>query len=679
MPQRYAASLHCRVGTLMAEKIYTSCTLDCPDGCGIVAEVENGRVTRLEGHREHEFTRGYLCAKTYRFPNRLYSEERILHPMKREGGRLDGAWQRISWDEALDLAAARIREGIDADGPLSIMHYQRTGSWGATKKLNHRFWNLMGGVTTNSGSLCSGAARAGQTLDFGTRAGHDPMDMLNSRLVLLWGRNPMATNLHMVPLLKEVRSRGGRVILIDPVRSESATICDEHVQTRVASDAEFAMALAKVILEEGLEDRGFLKDHTHGFAEYRALLDSRTLAELSEACDIGEDDIRRLAREYATSKPASILLGWGLNKYKHSAEVFRCVDALAALTGQIGIAGGGVSHGFNSQRLFDKLVEAPGRATHHRSIPEPTLGRGLLEANEPPVRMMFITGGNPINQSPNSMLVAQAFRALDFTVLVDSFMTDTADYAHLFLPTTTFLEEEDVLVSWGHNILGGVNPVIEPVGESRSDLWIFQRLAERLGIGAEMAGTPREWLARILTPMTHNGVTLEEVMEGPVRCPIAPMIPFADKVFPTASGRYEFITRLDHRPRRDEDFPLTFVTNFSKRWLLSQMTEAEHPKSPQVRVDPGSAALAGVRDGQRARLRSAVGVLEVEVKVDGRIGPGIVLMPVGTWIKRGGGANVLTEDVVSNFGLMAAYGETRVRLEPLPEAVTNEAREPAEA
>ena len=324
-----------------------------------------------------------------------------------------------------------------------------------------------------------------------------------------------------------------------------------------------------------------------------------------------------------------------------------------------------MTHGFDTQRHFDKAVEAPERARYHRAIPEPMLGRGLIESRDPLVRMVFVTGGNPVNQSPNSSLVAKAFAALDFTVLVDCFLTDTADYAHLFLPTTTFLEEEDVLVSWGHNILGGVNPAIPPVGEARSDLWIFQQLAERLGFGEEMAGEPREWLRRLLAPMEASGCPLDRVMVAPVRCPVAPMVPFADRVFPTVSGRFEFISALDHAPRFVQGYPLTFVTNFSKRWLLSQMTAAEHPSRAAVRVGPAAAAEAGIADGEEAVLRSPVGALTVHVQVDPRIGEGMVLMPVGTWIKRGGGANLLTEDVLSNYGGMAAYGETRVRLERL--------------
>lgn len=392
------------------------------------------------------------------------------------------------------------------------------------------------------------------------------------------------------------------------------------------------------------------------------MLDRHTLADLCDACGLSVDIVRSLAVEYATTKPAAILFGWGLNKYKHSAEIFRCVDALAAICGHVGVPGGGATLGFQTQRHFDKSVEAADRATGFRAIAEPVLGRGLLEATDPPVRMMFVNGGNPVNQSPNSNLVAKAFERIEFTVIVDMFLNDTADYADVFLPTTTFLEEEDVLVSWGHNIIGGVNPVVSPVGEARSDLWIFQQLAQRLGIGDEMAGTPREWLRRMLRPMEQKGLSVDQVMQGPVRCPTAPQVPFADRKFPTKSGRYQFITEIDLQPRMLEEYPLTFVTNFSKTWLLSQMLSTEHP-SPFVRIGTETATNYGVKDKDQIIVRSPVGELNLAAHVDERVGAGMVVMPVGTWIKRGGGANVLTEDVLSNYGEMAAYGETRVTIE----------------
>jgi anaerobic selenocysteine-containing dehydrogenase len=653
--------------------VYTSCTLDCPDGCGIKAHVRDGRIVRLEGDAGHEFTQGYLCAKTYHYPNRVYSSERQLRPLRRRNLAPGAEWEPISWDDALSLVAECIRRYCEQSGPLSIMHYQRTGSWGATKLLSRRFWNLLGGVTTASGSLCSGAARAGQALDFGIRLGHDPMDVLNSRLVLLWGRNPLATNLHMVPLLKEVRKRGGKIILIDPVRSESASFCDEHVQPRVANDAELAMAMAKVVLEEGLQDKAHIGQHTHGFEAYRQLLARASFEELCAECELAPDTVRSLARRYATTKPAAILLGWGLNKYQHSAEIFRCVDALGAICGHIGVPGGGVSHGFATQRHFDKTVEAEHLAQHHRTIPEPLLGQGLTELRDPPVRMIMVNGGNPVNQSPNSQRVAKAFSKLEFVVVVDTVLTDTADYAHVFLPTTTFLEEEDMLVSWGHNIIGGVNPVIDPVGESRSDLWIYQQLANRLGFGDAMEGTPRDWLKRIFVPLEAKGVSVESVLAGPVRCPTAPMVPFADHIYPTRSGKFEFIGALRNPRRKVPGFPLTLVTNFSKKWLLSQMLESEHPKVASIRIGVETARAFGITNLELILIRSPVGELKVQALVDPRIGRDMVIMPVGTWIKRGGGANVLTEDIISNFGQMAAYGETRVTLEKLDGAVTSAA------
>jgi len=643
--------------------IYTSCTLDCPDGCGILAHVEDGKVIKLEGHPQHSFTRGYLCGKTYRFPQKMYSDERQLHPMRRAGGRRDASWERISWDEALDMVVKRINQFVKESGSLSIMHYQRTGSWGATKQLNRRFWNLLGGVTSTGGSLCSGAARAGQAMDFGIRLGHDPSDMANSNMVLLWGRNIMATNLHMVPLVKELRARGGKVILIDPIRSESSVVSDLHIQPLVARDAELAMAMMKVILAERMEDAAFINEHCHGFQGWKAELDRRSLKELCDICGLTVEVVSALAIEYVRARPASILLGWGLNKYKHSAEVFRCVDALAAIAGYIGVPGGGVTHGFAPQRHFDKSVEGASLASAERLILEPVLGRGLLEVTDPPVRMMFINGGNPINQSPNSNLVARAFERLEFTVLVDTVLNDTANYADLFLPTTTFLEEEDMLVSWGHNVIGGVNQVVQPLGEARSDLRIYQDLAQRLGMADGMAGSPREWLERIFKPLSDAGVEVAQVMKQPVPCPTAPQVPFADRMFPTASGKFEFIQEMNHVHRQVDGYPLTLVTNFSKTWLLSQILESEHPQ-PFVRIGPETASEYRIADKQMIVVRSTVGLLTVQAQVDGRVGRGIVVMPVGTWISKGGGANILTEDIVTNFGEMAAYGETRVSIEP---------------
>ena len=650
----------------MEKTVYTTCTRDCPDNCGIFALVRDGRVIKLSGHPQHEYTQGFLCEKSKRFIDRVYSPDRQLYPLRRKNNQINGEWERVDWDEALDLVAEQISHRIKKQGPLSIMHYQRTGSWGVIKQLSRRFWNLLGGVTINSGSLCAGAARAGQISDFGSRVGNDPLDLLNSKFVIVWGRNPVKTSVHLVPILKKMKKRNGTLVLIDPVHSETAEIADYHVQPLAGTDAELAMAMAKVILEEGLEDRTFIEQYTKGFAEYLEILEAHPLEKLCQTCELSEPIVRDLARSYASNKPAAIVLGWGLNKYKNSAETFRLIDALAALCGNIGVSGGGSNHGYDTKRHIDKTIEIPNPSINKRTIPEPLMGRGIIEAKEPPIHMMFINGCNPVNQSPNSNLVAQALAGLDFVVVVDQFLNDTTDYAHVFLPSTTFLEEDaDIVVSWGHNFLGGVNKVIEPLGEARSDFWIIQQLSERMGLGVEMAGTEVLWLKRMFSPLEKMGVTTEQVLAGPVRCPVAPMVSYADHLFKTESGKFEFITDVKHQMNVMPDFPLRLITSMSKDRIISQLTEKEHPKEITAKIGEGTANEYGIVNEEKVRISSSVGSLEVKILIDPRVGRSIVVMPVGTWIKRGGGPNILTEDIMSNYGQMAAFYETRVQIQRL--------------
>lgn len=650
----------------MSREIYTTCTRDCPDACGIMAAVENGRVVKLKGHHGHEITNGRLCKKAPRFLKRVYSEERQLYPLFRAKGDINSPWQRTGWDNALDLVAEKLAHHLENYGPLSIMHYQRNGSWGVIKDLGHRFFNLLGGATTTSGSVCSGAARAGQSMDFGSYMGHDPVDFANSRLILLWGRNPAATGFHIIPFFQQAQKAGGKIILIDPVQSESAAICNDHIQVKAGRDAELAMAMAKIIIKEGLENKDFVNNHTSNFNAYRQFLNSYTLSKLCQGCGLPEEAVRKLAIEYATTRPAAIVLGWGLNKYRQSAETFRLIDALAALCGQLGLAGSGSTNMYDIKRHIDKSLLTPNKSALHRTIPEPQLGRGIIAAENPRIKMMYVNACNPVTQLPNSILVAKALAGLDFIVVADLFLTDTTDYAHVFLPATTFLEEEaDVMVAYGHNILGGVNKIIEPRGESRPDLWIFQQLARRLGFEEDMAGSELAWLKRLFTPLEKAGVTIEQILNEPVRCPITPLVPFKDGDFPTDSGRFRFISSFESNPYLVEGFPLNLITSMSKDWILSQVLTAEHPKKLFVRINEETVSNFGLKNGNKALIRSPVGALEVEIIIDNRVGSDLVVMPVGTWLKHKGGPNVLTEDIISNYGEMAAYYETKVTLEAL--------------
>ncbi len=520
----------------------------------------------------------------------------------------------------------------------------------------------MGGVTGTKGSLCAGSVMAAQQADMGVRQGNDPQDFLNARVILIWGRDPAKTSIHYLPILKEARLRGTRLILVDPLRTKTASLCDEHIAPRPGTDGYLAIGMAKEIHRLGLIDKDFILSHTAGYKDYLELIDSFSMKEISEKCGLEQRIVERLGRTYGEQRPASIFLGYGINKWIHSPEMIRLIDALGAITGNIGASGGGVNHGFQTRRLFDLQVLAPEAVRYKREIPEPIFGQGIIDAKEPPIKMVWINGSNPVISCPNSYRVIQGLKNLDFVVVVDHFMTDTADLAHIFLPTTTFLEEEDVVVSWGHNWVGPVNKAIEPLGECKSDLHIAQELAGRLGLSNEMAGTAREWLKKFLQPMEKAGVLLERVMESPVRCPIAPMVAFADKKFPTPSGKFEF-TKTFYK-EREKERPYYLLTVLGKKWLNSSILEEEHPEIPRTLISPNVAQEKRIRDKGKVLVNSSVGELVAEAHFSEDLRDDTVVIPHGTWLKRGGAANQLTEDVASNSGFMAAYYSTTVSIEP---------------
>ena len=579
--------------------VVTTCTRDCPDGCGMLAEVRDGKLVGLRGNPDHPITRGFLCSRASNYVRRVYSPNRITTPLK----KVDGEWKRASWDEALDMAAGKIARFRDEYGPLSILHYFENGSTAGLKLLTRRFFNLLGGATTVGGSLCGGAGIAGQTLDFGLRTAHEPTDIPNSRLVILWGRNPMATNVHLVPFLREAKKRGAKLVLIDPLRTRTAEMCDLHLQPLPGSDGYLAAAMARVILEEGLADEAFISGHTEGFDGYRAALEGCSTEWLAEQCGLEPTQIRDLALLYGQTKPASIWTGWGLQRREFGAEIFRLIDALAALTGNIGIPGGGVSHGMEEREYWDAGLVADRAARYRREIPRPVIGEGILRADDPPIKMIAVTCGNPANQAPASLKVREAFGKAEFVMVVDSFLTDTADTAHLFLPATSPFEEEDLVGSFGHHWLGPVNPAIEPVGEARTDLQIFQAIAERLGIEG-MRGTTKEWLQKLAAPLAPHGITLGMLQAGPARPPHAPAVPFEGGAFPTPSGRFQFASELPPNPASGRGERFVLLSTHPETSIHAQILPEDQGELMAVRMNPADAGRLGLGEGEEVVLRA---------------------------------------------------------------------------
>jgi len=647
----------------MKHEIITTCTRDCTNTCGLVAIVENGKITDLRGNPRHPLNQGRVCHKCARYVKRLYSPERILTPLRRKGSK----WVQITWTDALGEIAERMSIIKQSLGPEAILYYQGFGERTALKLLNSRFFNLFGGVTTVYGTLCGGTGQASQNLDFGCRVSHDPLDHLNSKSLILWGRNPVITNINLVPIINKLKKKGSPVILIDPVASESKRISDYHIQPAPGKDVYLAMATAKIILARGAEDIEFLNQFSEGFEAYKEVLDSFTTEKLAFECDVPLAQIKQLADIMVNQKPTAILLGWGLHRWEYAHHAIRSIDALNAIAGNIGVAGGGVSQGFEEYGPYDLNLMGNHIAPNHRKFLMPLIGEEIMKAQDPPVKMIFVTAGNPVCMAPNSKKVAEAFAKTPFVVVAGHFLDDTSDYADIFLPSTTFLEEKDIAAGFGHNFVGPVNPAIDPLGESRSDFEIFKGLAKRFSFAEDFDRTVEEWLSLLAAPLLTKGrLSFEELFEGPVRVPDAPMIPYENRIFPTPSGKFIFMNKFDP-PCKDESeqYPYHLMSVVARDWICSELTMNEQEEFMEVRMNSQEGLRLGYSNGNIVRIVSSTGEIKAKLKLDDLQRRDVVIYPRGGWIKAESGVNLLTRDLVSKVGNGTPYFETKVAIKPL--------------
>ena len=631
----------------------TLCNRDCPDACSIVATIEDGRVTRLAGDPDHPVTQGFLCHRTSQFLATQYSPERLTAPLLRKGGALAA----VTWDEALDFAAAQLTRIRDAHGPAAIFHYRSGGTLGMLAMVVDHFFERFGPVTVKRGDICSGAGDFAQLTDFGEEDSHDLFDLLHAKNILLWGKNVFTSSPHTIPVLKDAKARGASLVLVDPVHHKTASICDRFVQPRPGGDFALAMAVARLVFERGLADPAAASycDHLDAF---RALATSKSVAAWCEEADVRVEEAEDLAERLGRDRPTAILVGWGMGRRHNGASVVRALDALSAITGNLGVRGGGVSFYFKRRGSFDTSFLTGAQA---RSICEPLFGEEVLSAKDPEIKALWVTAGNPVAMLPDSATVARAIETREFSVVVDSFLTDTARRATLVLPTTTLLEADDLLGAYGHHFVGVARPVVPPPAGVKSDLAIVQALAARVGLAEALAGDARSWKRRMVEPkLGAAGVTLEDLERGAVKTPLAKEVLFADRKFATPSGRVNLITTAPPAaPAADPSYPLWWTSLSTERSQSSQW--ARPPEGPLVvTVHPDAAN--GIADGALARVESALGALSVRVRHDARQRRDVALVPKGGHFDAGRAANALLRARLTDFGEGAALYDERVRL-----------------
>jgi len=633
------------------------CNRDCPDACGIVATVEDGRITRLEGDRDHPVTDGFLCYRTNKFLDRQYAPERLTTPLLRNGN----GFEPISWDRAIETIATKLEQVLAESGPAAIFHYRSGGSLGIMKAVTDYFFEKIGPVAIKSGDVCSGAGDVAQETDFGFADAHDWFDLRNSRTIVMWGKNPYVSSIHLVPLMRELEKKGTRFVQIDPVHHRACDSADLYLQPRPGGDIALAHALARVLFESDRVDPA-AADYCDHLDEFKSDSFARTVEEWAALADVDVEDIERLADAYADG-PTALLVGWGLQRRTHGSASVRMLDAIAAISGNLGIPGGGVSFSVARRAPFD-LSFVGGLKTAPRSIPEPLLGPGLLEGIDPRYRFLWITAGNPVAMLPESNTVARALESMDMTVVVDSFLTDSARHAHLVLPTATMLEDDDLVGSYGHHYMGLLRPAVPPFGESKTDYQIVQMLARRMNAGDEFERTPNEWKRILLRRTAEKGVGFEELERGIRRNPLREKVMFADRKFPTSSGKVNLIRNAPvELPPLDPQRPLLLMALSTDKSQASQWPDRAQRGHATCTIHPDVAN--GFKDGDEAILESEIASIRVELRFDALQRRDVALMDKGGWHERGRSANVLVRADVTDAGGGARYYDTPCRLLPV--------------
>lgn len=638
------------------EKKRTTCNRDCPDACGIIATVEDGRITRLQGDPDHPVTQGFLCYRTSHFLNNQYDPKRLTTPLLRDAQ--SGKLVPVSWEVALDTAAQALLRIREESGPAAIFSYRSGGTLGVMGAVVDLFFEQFGPVTTKRGDICSGAGDAAQDTDFGQRDSNDLHDLHHAKHILVWGKNVWVSSPHTIPVLKEARARGARLTLIDPVWHRTATLCERYIQPRPGGDFALAMAVAQVLAAQGWLDPLAMTRCDH-VAEFLALCQHKTLEQWLTEADATREQATALA-EALHDKPCAILIGWGMGRRKNGSAIIRALDALAALTGNLGISGGGASYYFYRRAAFDTSFL---HKTPPRTICEPLFGQDLLAQRDPPVRAVWITAGNPVAMLPESQKIADALRSREFVVVVDSWLSDTAECATLVLPTTTLLEADDLLGAYGHHYLAAARPVVAPPAGVKSDLEIMQDLAARVGLSDVVAGSARDWQAKIAAPkLAPHGITLRELEAGPVRSPLAPQVLFADGKFPTETGRVNLIHEPPVEPATvDAEYPLLLLSLSTEKSQSSVW--ADKPQGPAtVTVHPD--AVPGLADGAIATLQSHIGSMTIRIQHDDKQRRDVALIAKGGHLRDGSCANVLIRAALTDAGEGGALYDEPVRILP---------------
>jgi anaerobic selenocysteine-containing dehydrogenase len=692
-----------------ARTAHTVCSHDCPDSCAVLVTIDElGSATRVQGDPTHPVTRGFLCGKVAKYLDRVYSPSRLLYPMRRRAGAPKGkmpygreadVFERIGWDQALDLIAERLHRIAREYGPESVLPYSYAGNMGVLGfgSMDRRFFHRAGASRLDR-TICATAGGDALVSVYGKRLGTAPEHFRHARYIIAWAANIHGNNVHLWPFVEEARRNGARLVVIDPYRTRTAGVADWHIPIQPGTDAALALGLMRVIIEEGLYDRDYVEQHTHGFAQLREHVQPYTPQHVAGLTGVAAADVERLAREYASNTPAVIRLNYGVQRSQNGGAAARAVCMLPALIGAWKHLGGGLqlstggAFQFNTAALErpDLMMASP-LARPARIVNMSRLGHALTELESPPVKALFVYNSNPAAIAPNQNAVLRGMMRDDlFTVVHEQFYTDTTDYADVVLPATTFLEHKDIQGAYGHYFLQLSEQAIAPLGEARSNVWLFSQLAQRIGFTEPcFRDSVDDLIDQALDTPSMNGVTRQQLEAGKrIRHVPEEELPFSQGGLSTPSGKVEFYSSAlaaqgleplpeFHPPdesRRGANagtFPLEFLPRKADNYMNS--TFANLP-GHQKMESPGRVAMhaqdAGARqigEADWVEIYNARGKMQLRAHIDGSVPPGVVAASL-SWNKLstgGNNVNALTSERLTDLGRGATFYSTLVEVRKL--------------
>ena len=664
------------------EVLSHGCTLDCFDCCKFNIYVENNEILKIVGDKNHPFTKGFVCQKGLAHLDRLHHKDRIYNPML----KVNGEWKEISFQEALSILTEKLSYYRDKYSSKSILYYEQYGNGALLKSIGDLFFNFFGGVSKSKGGPCWSAGIKAQTLNFGDVRSHSLEDMFNSKSIFIWGKNPAFTSIHTIQCIKKAKAKGSKIVVIDPIYTKTAEIADKYIRIKANGDGALALAMGKIIIEKELYDKSYINNFVNGFEEYRDYVKSLELDDLIEACGVGKKDIEELVDLY-TNKYSTILLGYGMQKYKNGGNTISLVDILGAITGQIGFSGSGINYAnkvypnvinsdpYNSEEISENRfyyvsemadfikasLEGEDYYNDENIYIKEDISKEELRKFNIPIKMAVVTKANLLNQLADLNELKDAFSKIEFKVCFDMFMTDTAKECDLFIPTTSTLESEDIIYS------SMTNPYIiyneratYPKERLMDEYELFKELARRLNIERYPYVDKKEYLNKVIEPLKkyNKEVNIEYLKNNnfTIHKPIA----WEDKKFETKSGKFEifFNDRLYKEYIKDEEFVL--LTNHTRDSLSSQhMMDKEGIAIAYI--NENMAKSLNLNNDEIVILKSKKGEITVKLNIDNIVSDYIVLMYVGWWTKHGN-PNYLTESGISDIGGQVTYNETKVKI-----------------